>query len=230
MEQPGITPNPIEFWNNIRKPNIQVNEPPDKKFKIEESYHSLLKEKITNVANSEPKIPTVIVGVDASNLYGKGLSMPLPMCEFTEIQNPELSEIDFLSIDPNDNEGYIINADFYYPKSIRKKTNPFPLMPEHYSVKWNDLSSFQHENLKGKKFNIQKKLTATFRTRKNYSTSLQNFQFYIKNGMKVKKLNWAIQYYQTNIFKKWVEKCTALRNSTNMPFLISIAKLLVNAV
>jgi len=160
------------------------------------------------------------------------LSMPLPTGNFIVIdEERELSEMNLSMYDPMGNLGFIINADWEEcPKEIRKKTNKFPLMPEHFLVKENYLSQMQKDFFKDRKFPEQKKLTATFCPRDNYTCSLLNYQWYLKMGMKIKKLNWVVQFTQAAIFKSFVEKCTALRNSTDILFLQMIAKLMVNAV
>ena|SRR5437016_3599392 len=153
--------------------------------------------------------------------------MPLPIGDFKLIENPlELQDLAFDKVDPNGPIGYVINADFEYPKNIRDKTNLFPLMPEHYTVQPEDLSPSQKPALKGN----MRKLTATFKKRCGYTTTLLNFQLNTKLGIKVKKINWAIQFHQATIFKTWIERCTKLRNSTTVAFFIAIAKLLANAV
>ena len=71
----------------------------------------------------------IIVYVDANNLYGFGMSQPLPYDEIKfETENICLEEI--LNT-PDDNDiGYFLEVDLEYPYSIRQKPKHFPICPE----------------------------------------------------------------------------------------------------
>ena len=85
------------------------------------------------------------LATDANNLYGKGMTEPLPYGNF-ECLNPSHRTIDFMKDYSDEGEDcYILEADFEYPEKINDSHNDYPLAPELIYVKANSLSPYQVE-------------------------------------------------------------------------------------
>ena len=78
---------------------------------------------------------------DATNLYGFGMSQPLPYDNIMfETDNVCLEKI--LNT-PDDNDiGYFLEVDLEYPYSIRQKTKYFPFCPENKSISKDDFGPY----------------------------------------------------------------------------------------
>ena len=75
-----------------------------------------------------------ILYIDANNLYGWAMSQYLPTGEFKKLQLPENYSQDQLVEDllqiPDDNEyGFFIECDLFYPAEIKENTKNFPFCP-----------------------------------------------------------------------------------------------------
>ena len=75
-----------------------------------------------------------ILYIDANNLYGWTMSQYLPTGEFKKLQLPENYSQDQLVEDllqiPDDNEyGFFIECDLFYPAEIKENTKNFPFCP-----------------------------------------------------------------------------------------------------
>ena len=65
--------------------------------------------------------------MDATNLYGRSMSQPLPFDETKFERNACLNEK--LNTPENSDIGYFLLVDLIYPYSIRQKTKYFPFCP-----------------------------------------------------------------------------------------------------
>ena len=68
-----------------------------------------------------------ILYIDATNLYGRSMSQPLPFGEIKFDKNVELEEI--LNTPDDSNIGYFVEVDLKYPDNTRQKTKFFPFAP-----------------------------------------------------------------------------------------------------
>ena len=83
------------------------------------------------------------LATDATNLYGKAMTEPLPYGSF-EWCNPSHIPMDFVKGYDNAGGGcYISEVDLEYPIQSRDKHNDYPLAPELTYVKANSLSPYQ---------------------------------------------------------------------------------------
>ena len=69
--------------------------------------------------------------LDGNNLYGCGLSEPLPVNRFDWVEDLSKIEEDFIKkYDKDSDKGYILEVDVAYPKSLRDLHSYLPFLPE----------------------------------------------------------------------------------------------------
>ena len=109
---------------------------------------------------------TNIVYGDANNLYGFGMSQPLPYDDIKfETENVCLEEI--LNT-PDDNDiGYFLEVELEYPYNIRQRTKYFPFCPENKSISKDDFGPYM-KSIMPKNYVSHKKLICDWTDKKNF--------------------------------------------------------------
>ena len=79
---------------------------------------------------------------DANNLYGWGMSQPLPYGEFDWLTKKEINGFCLDSISENSSIGYILEVDLEYPSELHDYHNDYPLAPEKLEISSNMLSKY----------------------------------------------------------------------------------------
>ena len=79
---------------------------------------------------------------DANNVYGWGMSQPLPYDEFDWSTKKEINELDLDSISENSSIGYILEVDIKYPDKLYDFHNDYPLAPEKLEIRSDTLSKY----------------------------------------------------------------------------------------
>ena len=82
-----------------------------------------------NVCESSKEKKSIIYW-DANNLYGWGMSNPLPYGEFNWLSEKEIKKLDLDSISANSPIGYFLEVDHEYPSELHDFHNDYPLAPE----------------------------------------------------------------------------------------------------
>ena len=84
---------------------------------------------------------TYIWYIDANNLYGTAMTMPLPISNYRKLEAAELAEFEenngrrIMEIDDNfSKKGYIFEVDLEYPKELHDLHNDFSLCPERLII------------------------------------------------------------------------------------------------
>jgi len=89
---------------------------------------------------SKPK--KFIIYLNANNLYGWAMSMPLPIRDFKwKRVLPTLEDI--LNKKENNKHGWILKVDLEYPAELHEEHNSYPLVPEKKAVKKEWMSDYQ---------------------------------------------------------------------------------------
>ena len=79
---------------------------------------------------------------DANNLYGRGISNPLPYGEFNWLSEREINKLDLDSISENSSIGYFVEVDLEYPNELHDLHNGYPLAPEKLEISSAMLSKY----------------------------------------------------------------------------------------
>ena len=179
------------------------------------------------------KASSYINYLDANNLYGLSMIQKLPYRNLK--WDDKITEDDIINYD-NGRTGYILDVDLEYPKELHDLHNDYPLAPEVMNVKANMLSEKQVEiyklinGSKEPKDEKTNKLILNLNDKNKYVVHIRTLQFYLKHGLKLKKVHRAIQFEQKEIFKPYIESNTEKRKNARNDFEKDIFKLLNNAV
>ena len=179
------------------------------------------------------KASSYINYLDANNLYGLSMIQKLPYRNLK--WDDKITEEDIINYD-NGRTGYILEVDLEYPKELHDLHNDYPLAPEVMNVKANMLSEKQVEiyklinGSKEPKDEKTQKLILNLNDKSKYVVHIRTLQFYLKHGLKLKKIHRAIKFEQKEILKPYIEFNTEKRKNARNDFEKDIFKLLNNAV
>ena len=179
------------------------------------------------------KASSYINYLDAHNLYGLSMIQKLPYRNLK--WDDKITEEDIINYD-NGRTGYILEVDLEYPKELHDLHNDYPLAPEVMNVKANMLSEKQVEiyklinGSKEPKDEKTKKLILNLNDKSKYVVHIRTLQFYLKHGLKLKKIHRAIKFEQKEILKPYIEFNAEKRKNARNDFEKDIFKLLNNAV
>ena len=171
--------------------------------------------------------------LDANNLYGLSMIQKLPYRNLK--WDDKITEDDIINF-KNGRTGYILEVDLEYPKELHDLHNDYPLAPEVMNVKANMLSEKQVEiyklinGSKEPKDEKTNKLILNLNDKNKYVVHIRTLQFYLKHGLKLKKVHRAIKFEQKEILKPYIEFNTEKRKNARNDFEKDIFKLLNNAV
>ena len=168
----------------------------------------------------------IVIG-DANNLYGFGMSQPLPYDNIKfETENICLEEI--LNT-PDDNDfSYFLEVDLEYPYNIRQKTKLFPFCPEKKSISKNDFGPYM-KSIMPKNFASHKKLICDWTDKRNYLIHYRMLKFYIRHFIKIREVHKVISSKQNKSLEKYIDFNTQKRNQAVNDFEKDFYKLLNNA-
>ena len=167
-----------------------------------------------------------ILYIDVNNLYGDGMSQPLPFDEIKFDNNVELGDI--LSTRDDCDIGYLIEVDFKYPDSIKEKTKNFQFAPVIKKINPDDFSDYMKE-IRPDTYIQTKKLICDWSDKKNYLVHYRMLKFYIRHGMVVDKVHNIISFRQSRWLEKYINFNTQKRNQAVNDFEKDFYKLLNNA-
>ena len=110
------------------------------------------------------------------------------------------------------------------------------MAPYTDNLNFNDLSPFNQlliqrtspNDYKNKRYKSTK-LLSTFYPRKKYVVHLENLQYYLQNGLILKKIHRAVTFTQKPFLKKFIKKVTNLRSKAKNDFELRLFKLFANS-
>ena len=104
------------------------------------SYIAKRHSKLNDSESSKEK--KSIIYWDANNLYGCGMSNPLPYGEFNWLSEKEINKLDLDSNSENSSIGYILEVDLKYPDKLHDLHSDYPLAPEKLEISSDILSKY----------------------------------------------------------------------------------------
>lgn len=142
----------------------------------------------------DPSQPvSFIIYLDANNLYGWAMIQRLPDGGFRWLSNEEIEAMKdkWATLDENSDQGYILEVDLEYPKDLANKHNDYPLAPQRLKVpeKWLSPELRNLLNRYGLDTPNSEKLICHLHGRKNYVVHSRNLAFYLKQGLRVTKVD-----------------------------------------
>ena len=186
-----------------------------------------------NYNPKEGNSDTFIFSVDCNNLYGTAMKMSLPVGKFRFMSESEVQNFNLTAIPENGPKGYILSVDLSYPRDKHSEHNAYPLAPEKISIPYDQLSTYQrtlmHEM--GIKYNDKnKKLIPHLGPRKNYVVHYRNLKYYLRKGMRLKKIRRILEFNQRPWLAKYINFNTKKRAKAENKFEKDFFKFMVNAV
>ena len=164
---------------------------------------------MTNYDSSKPE--TYIQYLDANNLYGWGMSQPLPTHGFKWVKNITKEKVLKILRDGG-SRGYIFDVDLEYPKHLWDTHNDYPLAPEPTKV------------------DGVEKLIGHFIAKKEYVVHYQSLKQYLNMGLKLTAVHRALSFKQSPWMKPYIDKNTKLRMEAKNNFEKDFFKLMINSV
>jgi hypothetical protein len=151
---------------------------------------------------------TELLYIDANNLYGQALSMPLPQKDFRWVESEaergrwmeKLPEMDV-----NGEVGFVVEVDLEIPTSIQDRTDDFPLAPEKAKIRREWLSEYMKELLGDGHFHSTEKLLLTHIPKKHYVIHFALLQFFIDMGAIVTKVHRLVTFHQSTFFRPYIQ-------------------------
>ena len=136
----------------------------------------------------DPSKPSrYIMYFDKNNLYGYGMSQPLPIGGFRFAAEREISEIDMMNLPK-----CFIEVDLEYPKSLHDLHNDFPCAPEHVGE------------------GDERRLICGLNDKYNYWLHYRLLETYLRLGLKVRKIHNVIFFKEKSFMKNYIKKDKSL--------------------
>ena len=167
-----------------------------------------------------------ILYIDANNLYGHSMSIPLPFDEIKFDKNVKLEDI--LNTPDDSDIGYFVEVDLTYADNIKKKTKNFPFAPVNKKINPDKFSGYMKE-IKPDTYIQTKKLICDWFDKKNYLVHYRMLKFYIRHGMIVDKVHDIYSFKQSKWLEKYININTQKRNQAVNDFEKDFYILLNNA-
>jgi hypothetical protein len=174
-----------------------------------------------------------IVYIDANNLYGVAQMCLLPYDNIRWVPEDRFNRFDWLTIDTESNQGYILEVDLDYPEHLHDLHSNFPLAPETVEVSYSDLSPYSQDvyfELNSCRTYRDRKLLSSLNGKKNYITHFKNLKLYLQLGMQLKRVHRVLCFRQKALFAPFIEKCTQARQQSKTKFEQDQFKKLANSV
>ncbi|KAL9958234.1 hypothetical protein ACROYT_G035222 [Oculina patagonica] len=172
-----------------------------------------------------------IMYLDANNLYGWAMSNPLPKSGFRwkrvmPTENEIMRKKEFAKT------GWILEVDLEYPAELHEEHNSYPLAPEKKKISEELYSDYQ-KKLKDKlelKLPDSEKLVLTLEDKSNYVVHYRNLQFYLEQGMKLKRVHRVLEFEQECWMEPYIRMNTEFRKNAKNDFEKNFYKLMNNSV
>ncbi|KAL9954396.1 hypothetical protein ACROYT_G041929 [Oculina patagonica] len=178
---------------------------------------------------SKPK--KYIMYLDANNLYGWAMSKPLPKSGF-RWKKVMPTEKEIMRKKEFAKTGWILEVDLEYPAELHEEHNSYPLAPEKKKINKDLFSPYQNKLIKDLDLDPpdSEKLVLTLEDKTNYVVHYRNLQFYLKQGMKLKKVHRVLEFEQECWMEPYIRMNTEFRKKAKNDFEKNFYKLMNNSV
>ena len=186
----------------------------------------------SQVEGYDPTQPTnYITYLDANNLYGWAMSRHLPKSGF-HWKRVMPTEEQIMKMRPNSKKGWILEVDLEYPAHLHDAHNDYPLAPEKKKIKPEQMSEYQRRLMADLDLTMPDtdKLVLTLEDKEKYVTHYSNLQFYLRQGMRLKKVHRVIEFDQEPWMEPYIRMNTEFRKQAKSDFETDFYKLMNNSV
>ena len=122
-----------------------------------------------------------------NNLYGWAISLPLPKRGF-HWKRVMPTEKQIMKMKWNSKKGWILEVSLEYPIHLHNVHNDYLLAPEKKAINLEQMSDL------GLKTPNTEKLVLTLEDKEKYVVHYKNLQFYLSQGMRLKKVHRVIEF------------------------------------
>ena len=171
--------------------------------------------------------------LDCNNQYGHAMSQYLPTGGFAwDTEALKMTEEDIQGMDDRAQRGYYFEVDLEYPQNLHDRDDQYPLAPEHYTIKKEELSEYQHQMAENYNVSMKNtsKLCLTLHNKTRYKLHYTNLKQYISLGMKVKKIHRVLSFNQSLWLSRYIACNTTLRQKAATKHDENLPKLFNNSV
>ena len=195
----------------------------------------------TRYAEADGKTSSIIY-LDVNGLYPYVMRQKYP-CKYLTLWNTKECEGEYAEhfirnlTDQCEKEGtgFCVEVDLEYPKEIHDLTDDYPLAPEHKVLKGNDYAASVYlqewmEEHEGEQPPHFEGLVGTLFDKEHYCVHWRILLWYLKMGMKVKKVYTVVKFEESAYLAPYVEKNISLRNQRTDAMGKMVYKLAGNAL
>ena len=174
----------------------------------------------SHVPDYDSNRPTThITYLDANNLCGCAMSMPLPISDFRWLSREEIDALDIVALPADSKTGYILEVDLEYPRHLHDLHSDYPLAPERLHVTEEMLSPYsrhRHDQLDiGRSTS---KLVLNLQHKTGYVIHHRNLQQCVDLGMKLTALHRVLAFSQSAWLEPYIRFNTEQRKRAANPF------------
>ena len=184
------------------------------------------------VEGYNPAEPTnYITYLDANNLYGWAMSQYLPISGF-HWKRVMPTEEEIMKKSHIASKGWILEVDLEYPEELHDTHNNFLLAPEKRATEPWKMSEYQRQLMSelGLEPPNTEKLVLTLEDKEKYVTHYKNLQFYLSQGMRLKKVHRVLEFDQEPWMRPYIRMNTDFRKKAKSDFESDFYKLMNNSV
>ena len=132
----------------------------------------------------------------------------------------------------NSKKGWILGVDLEYPEELHDAHNDYPLAPERKAIKPEQLSECLRRFMADLDLTMPntEKLVLTLEDKEKYVVHYNNLQFYLRQGMRLKKVYRVIEFDQEPWMESYIRMTTEFRKQAKSDFETDFYKLMNNSV
>ena len=159
------------------------------------------------------------------------MSLPLPKSGF-HWKRVMLTEEQIMKMKWEENKGWIREVDLEYPEELHDAHNSYPLAPEKKATDPRKMSEYQRRLMVelGLEPPNTEKLVLTLEDKEKYVVHYKNLQFYLRQGMRLKKVHRVLEFDQERWMEPYIRMNTEFRKQAKSDFETDFYKLMNNSV
>ena len=172
-----------------------------------------------------------ITYLDANSLYGWAMSLPLPKKGF-HWKRVMPTEEQIMKMKWNSKKGWRLEVDLEYPEELHYAHNDYPLATEKKAINYDQMSEYQRRLMADLDLTMPntEKLVLTLEDKERYVVHYKNLQFYLTQGMRLKKVHRVIEFDQEPWMEPYIRMNSEFRKQAKSDFETDFYKLMNNSV
>ena len=177
------------------------------------------------------QLTNYITYLDANNLYGWAMGLPLLKKNF-HWKRVMPTEEQIMKMKWNSKKGWILEVDLEYPAHLHDVHNDYPLAAEKKVIKPEQMSEYQRRLMSDLDLVMPntEKLVLTLEDKEKYVIHYSNLQFYLRQGMRLKKVHRVIEFDQEPWMEPYIRMNTEFCKQAKSDFETDFYKLMNNSV